>query len=72
MKDRIDITDLLIKCHIDYEEYKNILEKEKLIDFKKRLIDIVTKLNEIKYFNLNPRQFKLKKEEIAKKIKETY
>ena len=69
IKDRIDIMDLLIKCHVDFEKYKNILEKEKLIDFKKRLIEIATKFNENKYFDLNPRQFKLKKEEIIRNLK---
>ena len=64
MKDRIDIMDLLFKCHMDFEEYEKILEQEKLIHFKKRLIDIVTKFTDIKYLDLNPRQLKLKKEEI--------
>ena len=69
MKDRIDIMDLLFKCHIDFEEYKKILEKEKLVDFRKRLIGIATKFNDIKYFDLNPRQFRLKREEILRSLK---
>jgi len=70
MKDKIDIMDLLLKCQIDFKEYKKILEKEKLNALKKRLIEIITKFDELKYLNLNPRQFKLKKEELLKIIKD--
>ena len=69
MKDRIDIMDLLFKCHMDFEEYEKILEQEKLIHFKKRLIDVVTKPTDIKYLDLNPRQLKLKKEDIIRILK---
>ena len=69
MKDRIDIMDLLLKCDINFAEYKRFLEKEKLVNFKKKLIEIVSKFNELKYLDLSPRQFKLKKEEIIKSIK---
>ena len=69
MKDRIDIMDLLVKCQMDFAGYKKILEKEKLTKFKDRLIGIITKFDELKYINLNPRQFKLKKEEIIKNLK---
>jgi len=69
MKDRIDIMDLLLKCEIDFEEYKKILEKEKLVDFRKRLIAIVAKFDGIKYLNLNPRQLRLKKEGILVSLK---
>ena len=69
MKDRIDIMDLLLKCDINFAEYKRFLEKGKLVNFKKKLIEIVSKFNELKYLDLSPRQFKLKKEEIIKSIK---
>lgn len=69
LKDRIDIMDLLLKCEINFEEYENILEKEKLGNFRKRLIDIVSTFKETKYFDLNLRQFKLEKEELIKAIK---
>lgn len=69
MKDRIDILDLLVKCQMDFSEYKKILEMEKLIDFRKRLIEIITKFTDIKYLDLNPRQFKLKKESIMQILK---
>lgn len=69
MKDRIDIMDLLVKCQMDFSEYKKILEMEKLIDFRKRLIEVITKFSDVKYLNLNPRQFKLKRQELIEKIK---
>ena len=69
LKDRIDIMDLLLKCSIDFAEYINLIEKEKLNNFKRRLLDIVSKFNEPKYLDLSPRQFKLKRGELIKKIK---
>ena len=69
LKDRIDIMDLLLKCSIDFAEYINLIEKEKLNNFKRRLLDIVSKFNEPKYLDLNPRQFKLKRGELIKKTK---
>lgn len=69
MKDRIDIMDLLVKCQMDFLEYKKNLEMEKLLKFKDRLIDIITKFDGLKYIDLNPRQFKLKKEDIIKNLK---
>lgn len=68
MKDRIDIMDLLVKCQMDFSEYKKILEVENLIDFRKRLIEIITKFTDIKYLDLNPRQFKLKRQELIENI----
>ncbi len=69
LKDRIDVMDLLLKCEIDFNEYINILEKEKLRNFKARLIEIITNFHETKYIGLNPRQFKLKKEELLSRLK---
>lgn len=69
LKDRIDIMDLLLKCEIDFEEYKKILEKNKLYDFRKRLIGITSAFKETKYFDLNPRQLKLKREGLLKDLK---
>ena len=69
MKDRIDIMDLLLKCQIDFSLYKKILEMENLPKFEDKLIGIITKFDGLKYTGLNPRQFKLKKEEIIKNLK---
>ena len=72
MKDRIDIMDLLVKCQMDFAEYKKILEMEDLIDFRKRLIEIITKFTDIKYLDLNPIQFKLRKESMMQILKNNY
>ncbi|MBS3096832.1 hypothetical protein J4480_05335 [Candidatus Woesearchaeota archaeon] len=69
LKDRIDIMDLLLKCQIDFKEYCNILAKHNLKDFKNKMLGIVSTFNETKYLGLNPREFKLKKLELIKNIK---
>jgi len=68
IKDKIDIMNLLVKCKIDFKEYKKILEQEKLIDFKNRLVEIATKFSDFKYLDLNPRQLKIKKIDIIKNL----
>jgi len=72
LKDRVDIVGLLLKCEINFGSYNNIIKKEKLVDFRKRLVEIVSKFNEIKYLDLNPRQFKLKKGEIIGNLKKYF
>lgn len=67
-KDQIDIMTLLIYSEINFEEYKVLLKKYKLGHFLPRLKTIVKTFKDIQYLNLNPRQFKLKKEEILTKI----
>ncbi|MBI2558991.1 hypothetical protein HYW20_06740 [Candidatus Woesearchaeota archaeon] len=68
MKDRLDIMDLLLKCDMDFSEYKKILERENLIHFKRNLIETIAKFKDFSYSGLSPRQFKLKKEELIKNI----
>ncbi len=69
LKDRIDIMDLLLKCEINFDDYKNIIKKEGLNTFRKRLIEIILTFKEIGYIDLNPRQLKLRKEELIKNLK---
>jgi len=45
------------------------LLKKYNLDYLKRLKDIITRFKDIKYLNLNPREFKLKKKEILEKLK---
>ena len=68
-KDRIDIMTLLFYADIDFNGYFKLLKKYKLEHFYERLKKIVINFKEIKYLNLNPRQFKLKKTEITEKLK---
>ncbi len=68
-KDQIDIMTLLIYSDINIEKYFSLLKKYKLENFLDRLVKIIKNFDDIKYLDLNPRQFKLKKEELLKKIK---
>lgn len=69
LKDRIDIMDILLRCEVDFNEYSRLLDKHNLKNFKKRLIEIISTFKDLKYLGLNPREFKLKKEELLSKIK---
>jgi len=68
LKDRIDIMDLLLRCEVDFNDYNRLLDKHNLKNFKKRLIEIISAFKELKYLDLNPREFKLEKEKLLKKI----
>src|SRR3989344_680720 len=65
-KDRIDIVTLLLFCEIDFKKYREILNKYSPNEFRERLKRILVNFREIKYLELNPREFKLKKEGILK------
>ena len=71
LKDRIDILDILFRCSINFNEYRSKLKEHRLMHYKERLIKILNEFKELKYLNLNPREFKLKKEGILNKIKIT-
>jgi len=68
-KDRIDIITLLFYTDLNFKEYFALLKKYKLNHFYQRLKKIISNFKEIKYINMNPREFKLKKQEIMKKLK---
>jgi len=67
-KDQIDILTILFYSEIDFVAYKKLLEEYKLDGYIKRLKTIVKTFKDIKYLNLNPREFKLKKQALLKKI----
>lgn len=71
LKDRIDIMDLLINCDIDFAAYHRLLKENKLENFHEQLVKIVSSFSEGSYLDLNPRQLKLKKQEILEKLKES-
>jgi hypothetical protein len=68
-KDRIDIITLLLNAEINFNEYLKLLKKYGLEHFYERLKNIILNFKEIRYIDLNPREFKLKKEEIIKKLR---
>lgn len=61
-KDQIDILTLLLYSKINFKLYKELLKKCNLRDYLKRLETIIKTFKDIKYLNLNPREFKLKKQ----------
>ncbi len=67
-KDRIDIMALLLFSEIDFKKYNSLLEKHNLKHYLNRLFSIINNFNEIKYLDLNPREFKLKKRELLRKL----
>lgn len=71
LKDKLDIISLVFKTDIDFNEYYNLIKKYKLMNFPTRLKHIINNFKDIKYLELNPREFKLKKKEILEKLKFT-
>ena len=69
LKDRIDILTLLCYVEIDFKKYHTLLQNNKLDHFFPRLQQIILEFTQIKYLNLNPRQWKLKKKEIMQKLR---
>lgn len=67
-KDRIDIVTLLCFTEIDFGFYNKILKQYKIGHYSKRLKSIIQNFTEIKYLDLNPREFKLKKKDIMLKF----
>ncbi len=68
-KDRVDIITLLFYADINFREYFGLLERYNLKDYYSRLKAILQNFKEIKYINMSPREFKLKKKEIMEKLK---
>lgn len=68
-KDRIDIMALLCYADINFEEYHKLLKGYNLEHFYRRLKNIISNFKEIKYISMNPREFKLKKNEIINRLK---
>ncbi len=64
-KDRVDIISILVNAEIDFKKYLSLAPK----DYYKRLIEIIKTFNRLEFIKLNPRQYKLKKQELLKKIK---
>ena len=67
-KDRIDIMALLLFSEIDFKKYDSLLEKHNLKHYLNRLFSIINNFDGIKYLDLNPREFKLKKRELLRKM----
>lgn len=68
-KDQIDILTLIACTELDWPFYFALLKKHHLTYYLTRLKEILNEFKDIKYLELNPRQFKLKKEEILNRLK---
>ncbi len=69
MKDRIDILSLLIFTGVDFSLYHELLKKYGKEEFLGRLKKIISSFSELKYFGLNPREYKLKKRELLGRLR---
>ncbi len=69
-KDRIDIMTLLFFTDVDFKFYLSLLKKYKLEPYFAKLKEIIADFKDYCYLNLNPREFKLKRDKILKRLKE--
>jgi hypothetical protein len=69
-KDRIDILSILLSVGVNFSLYHELLRKFGKEEFLGRLMKIISSFSELKYLGLNPREYKLKKKELLKKIGE--
>lgn len=68
-KDRVDIMTLVFFADIDFDKYYSLLKKYKIEGFCKRLKEIINNFRDIEHLWLNPREFKLRKNEVLKKLR---
>ena len=68
-KDQIDIMALLLYADMNFKLYFDLLKKYRLENYFQRLKSIINNFKEYQYLELNPRQFKLKKKELLKRLK---
>ena len=68
-KDMIDIMNLLLFCEIDFKEYGRILEMYKIESYFNELRKMIINFKDYNALNLNPREFKIKKNKILERLK---
>ena len=68
-KDRIDIMTLIFFADIDLRLYYKLLKKYKLENYFTRLKKIIINFKDYDYLNVNPREFKIKKNKILEELK---
>lgn len=67
-KDRIDIVTLLCYSEVDFKKYNLLLKKYKILDYRKRLVEIIKNFDELKHLNLDSKNYSKIKKELLKKI----
>lgn len=68
-KDRIDVVSLIVYSPVDFRKYFALLKSNRLENYSQRLKEIIVSFKDIEYIGLNPREFKLKKQDILEKLK---
>lgn len=67
-KDRIDVMTLLCYSNINFNVYRDILAEHKILNYRKRLKEIVQAFREINMLNLNVKDYSQIKKDLLKKI----
>ncbi len=67
-KDRIDIMTLVCFAPIDFKKYLLLLKKYNLDEYRVRLKEIIATFTDIKYLNINQREYAKIKKELLKKM----
>lgn len=68
-KDQVDILSLLFFSGIDLKKYQEIIQKYSLDYFSSELKKILVNFKDHDYLNLNPREFKIRKNKILEELK---
>lgn len=68
-KDKIDIVSILFFSGINFKTYSGILKKYRLDAYLNNLTALLKSFKEYNSLNLNPREFKIKKEKILKELR---
>ncbi len=63
-KDRIDIISILINAGINFSRYRKLAPE----GYSERLSEIIRSFSSLEYIGLNPRQYKLKKQELIRQL----
>jgi hypothetical protein len=67
-KDRVDIMTLLYYAPFNFQKYRLLLEKHRLLHFRERLKEIVRSFVDLKYLGINAKDFAKRKKEILAEL----
>ena len=63
-KDSVDILNLLMSLDIDWEKYREYVEKYNFREYKRELFHIINAFDMLEYIGMNPREYKVWKKAI--------
>lgn len=67
-KDKIDIMTILCYSAVDFKKYNLLLEKYKIVNYKKRLMEIIKSFDDLRHLNLNSNDYSKIKKDLLKKF----